>query len=59
MATPMTMMPIPPSHCSKERQSRMPGGASSRPVTTVEPVVVMPDIASKKASASVSCSSER
>ena len=46
----MTMMPMPPSHCKSARQSRMPGGAVSSPVITVEPVVVMPDMASKKAS---------
>ena len=43
-------IPMPPSHCRIERQSRMPGGAVSRPVMTVEPVVVMPETASKNAS---------
>ena len=50
MATAMTMMPMPPSHWSRARHSRMPGGAESRPVITVEPVVVTPDMDSKKAS---------
>ncbi len=49
MAT-MTM-PTPPYHCIIARQSSMPRGASSRPVKTVAPVVVSPDMASKKASA--------
>jgi len=46
----MMMMPSPPSHCRMPRHSRMPGGAVSRPTITVAPVVVMPDMASKKAS---------
>ena len=46
----MTMMPMPPSHCRIARQIRMPGGAESRPTITVEPVVVTPDMLSKKAS---------
>ncbi len=49
-ATAMTMMPMPPSHCSNARHKRMPAGASSSPVITVAPVVVIPDMASKKAS---------
>ena len=50
MATAMTMMPIPPSHWRSARHSRMPDGASSSPTITVDPVVVIPDIASKNAS---------
>ena len=50
MATAVTMMPMPPIHCSRARQIRMPGGASSSPEITVEPVVVIPDMASKNAS---------
>lgn len=46
----MMMIPIPPSHCRIARQRRIPGGAVSRPVMTVEPVVVIPDMASKKES---------
>ena len=45
-----TMIPTPPSHCRIPRQSKIPLGRSSRPDSTVEPVVVSPDIASKKAS---------
>lgn len=45
-----TMMPTPPNHCSIERHKRSPGGRSSSRTKTVEPVVVMPDIASKMAS---------
>jgi len=33
------------------RQNRMLGGTRSKPVITVEPVVLKPDIASKNASA--------
>jgi len=33
-----------------ERQINKPGEALSRPVSTVEPVVVIPDIVSKNAS---------
>jgi len=51
IAIAMTIMPTPPSHCSKALQSKMPGGALSRPTIIVEPVVVMPDIDSKNASA--------
>ena len=36
----------------------MPGGACVRSVMTVAPVVVMPDIASKKASSVLSCNIE-
>ncbi|MNF04117.1 hypothetical protein D3C80_2035630 [compost metagenome] len=50
IATAMPMKPIPPSHCSSERQINSPGEALSRPVSMVEPVVVMPDMVSKKAS---------
>jgi hypothetical protein len=59
MASAMTMMPMPPSHCRIARHSRMPGGAMSRPTMTVDPVVVTPDIASKKASAKLRPSSEK
>ena len=48
--TAMTTTPRPPSHCSMERHIRTPGGWSSSPLITVAPVVVMPLIASKKAS---------
>lgn len=41
------IIPMPPSHWRIARQSKMPGGAWSSPVMTVEPVVVMPDTASK------------
>lgn len=52
------MNPMPPMPCSIDRHSKMPGGASSRPTSTVEPVVVRPDIASKKASAGPSLNSD-
>ena len=47
IAMAVTMMPMPPSHCSSARHSRMPAGALSSPTMTVDPVVVSPDIASK------------
>ena len=46
----MTTMPIPPSQFSSARQNRMLRGMLSSPTSTVEPVVVTPDIVSKKAS---------
>jgi hypothetical protein len=58
IATPMTMMPMPPSHCRIARQRRIPGGAVSSPMITVEPVVVIPEVASKIASATLRSSSE-
>jgi hypothetical protein len=48
-AIAMTIMPIPPSHCSSARQSNIPRAVSSRLAITVDPVVVRPDIASKNA----------
>ncbi|MNC76376.1 hypothetical protein D3C75_1280850 [compost metagenome] len=50
MATAMPIKPIPPNQWSIERQISKPGDAVSRPVSTVEPVVVMPDMVSKNAS---------
>ncbi|MNH07160.1 hypothetical protein D3C79_665460 [compost metagenome] len=50
IATAMPMKPMPPSQCSSDRQISRPGDALSRPVSTVEPVVVMPDMVSKNAS---------
>ncbi len=58
IAIAITMMPIPPSHCNIARQISIPGGAWSSPVITVDPVVVKPDIASKKASVKLNSSSE-
>ena len=57
-ATAITIMPIPPSHCRIARQSNMPRGAWSKSDITVEPVVVKPDIASKKASVMLDCGDE-
>ena len=51
MAIAVAMIPMPPIHCRSARHSSIPGGAFSSPVMTVPPVVVMPDTASKKASA--------
>ena len=47
----MAMMPMPPSHCSKARHSNTPALMRSSPISTVEPVVVRPDMDSKNASA--------
>ena len=51
IATVRTTIPMPPSHCISERQNRMERGSASMSVRIVAPVVVKPDIASKKASA--------
>ena len=48
---PVTMNPMPPTACSSDRQNMMPRGVESSPDITVEPVVVIPDIDSNKASA--------
>ena len=45
-ATAKTMKPTPPSHCSSERHSNMLGAMLSSPESTVEPVVVTPDMVS-------------
>jgi hypothetical protein len=50
IATANTMMPMPPSQCSEARHSVSACGRLSRPLMTVAPVVVRPDIASKYAS---------
>ena len=44
----MTITPIPPSHCSKDLHTRIPGGELSISIITVDPVVVIPDMDSKK-----------
>ncbi len=54
IATPM--MPMPPIQCSRARHSSRPGGAASRPTRIVDPVVVSPDMLSKKALAKPSAS---
>ena len=36
-----------PSHCNKERHSKILGAMVSNPLNTVEPVVVIPDMVSK------------
>ena len=45
-----TMIPMPPSHWVRSRQKRMPLGLDWISVSTVAPVVVKPDMASKNAS---------
>ena len=45
-------------HCNNALQSKIPGGAWSKPRITVDPVVVMPDMDSKKASVMLNFSSE-
>jgi len=46
----ITIIPMPPSHCKIALHIRIPFGALSRSVIMVDPVVVIPDILSKKAS---------
>src|SRR3984957_3977161 len=50
MATASTMMPMPPSQDRRCRHRLMDRGRNSRPDSTVPPVVVRPDAASKYAS---------
>src|SRR3984957_7962638 len=50
MATASTMMPMPPSQERRCRHKLMDRGRYSRPDSTVPPVVVRPDAASKYAS---------
>ena len=57
-AIAMTMIPTPPSHCSKARQIRIPGEAISMFCRTVDPVVVIPDTDSNMASVRLSCNSQ-
>jgi hypothetical protein len=59
IAIAKTMMPMPPSHWVRARQSSRERGASSMCSITVDPVVVKPDTASKSASAGVSTSVRR
>jgi hypothetical protein len=47
------MIPMPPSQWVRSRQKRMPRGLASMSERTEAPVVVKPDIASKKASVKV------
>jgi len=46
----ITIIPMPPSHCSIALHNRMPFGVLSKLEIIVDPVVVIPDILSKKAS---------
>ena len=48
IAIAITITPIPPSHCRSDRQTKIPGGESSIFVSIVDPVVVIPDMDSKK-----------
>ena len=42
-------MPMPPTHCRKVRHTLIDTGRLSSPLSTVEPVVVKPETASKYA----------
>ena len=50
IAIAITIIPIPPSHCSMPRHNNTDFGNSSKPTITVAPVVVMADMASNQAS---------
>ena len=50
MVIAMTITPIPPSHCKIALHMRIPFGESFKLVMIVDPVVVIPDILSKKES---------
>ena len=47
IATTNTKMPMPPNSTMKQRQTLIEVGKVSKPVNTVAPVVVRPDMASK------------
>ena len=47
MATAKIKMPMPPIHCKKVRQTFTDTGSVSKFDSTVEPVVVRPETASK------------
>lgn len=51
MNNPKTTMPTPPSQHMSDRHIRTPGGASSSPTITVDPVVVIAETDSKSACA--------
>ena len=55
----ITIIPTPPSHCIIALHSSILFGDASKFVTTVEPVVVIPDMLSKKASLNEKLISER
>ena len=55
----ISIIPMPPSHWSIARHKSIPLGALSRSVIIVDPVVVIPDILSKKASVKFKLSSEK
>ena len=46
----ITIIPIPPSHCIRALHNKILFGALSKFEITVDPVVVIPDILSKKES---------
>ena len=50
MVTAIKITPIPPNHCNMARHINNPRDIVSNPDKTVAPVVVKPDIDSKKAS---------
>ena len=50
IAMAITITPIPPSHCKSDLQTKIPGGEISMFTRIVDPVVVIPDIDSKKES---------
>ena len=54
-----TTTPIPPNHCINPRHKSNPLGNLSNDSNIVDPVVVKPDIASKKASVNLAFGSPR
>jgi len=53
------IIPIPPSHCRIALQMRIAFGAEFKSIIIVEPVVVIPDILSKKESVILKFRSEK
>ena len=58
MVIAITITPIPPNHCKIALQIRISLGALSKLTIIVDPVVVIPDILSKKASINVKSRSD-
>jgi len=59
MASPRTMIPMPPSQWVRARQKLMLGGMTSTSMMILDPVVVKPDMDSKKASTNDGMTSDR
>ena len=59
MVIAITIIPIPPNHCSNDLQTKIPLDAFSTSGKIVDPVVVIPDTLSKKESIKVKSNDEK